>query len=96
MRWKRLHLAFKMSLKETHRVCSELFEGLAAACGSDPLGRAACPCASWLPSCCLPHLLLVSRPTDKSDGFMWKFCGDKYLPVSNARSEHDFSCAVWK
>ena len=43
-----------------------------------------------------PPLLLVSRPTDNSDGFMWKFCGDKYLPVSSARSEHDFSCAVWK
>lgn len=48
------------------------------------------------PLAAFPPLLLVPRPTDKSDGFTWKFCGDKYLPVSYARSELGFSCAIWK
>lgn len=48
----------KMSLEETHCVCSDLFEGLSAACGSDtragvpvPPGSplAASPFCSWCP-----------------------------------------------
>lgn len=65
-------------------------------CGSDLLGWVGAPCASCLPPSYLPTLLPVSSPTDKSDGFMWKFCGDKYLLVSRAGSECDSSCAIWK